>query len=136
VLLIGRYTNQGRALRKIQPNDAQEKTMVELETTPESDTLVVLDKGERLGTITFDAQLSAWMPMRRGSRARVHPSRVRSRLWKPYGSRGPRLRCSIRDVQLVNRSDYASSAERLIARRGLPELLAVIAAGSSYPEAR
>jgi hypothetical protein len=35
--------------------------MVEVATTPERDMLVVLDQGERLGTITFDRQLSAWM---------------------------------------------------------------------------
>jgi hypothetical protein len=35
--------------------------MVEVATTPKRDTLVVLDRGERLGTITFDRQLSAWV---------------------------------------------------------------------------
>jgi hypothetical protein len=56
VLFAAATQNQGPALWK-----NQEETMVEVETTPESDTLVVLDKGERLGTITFDAQLSAWI---------------------------------------------------------------------------
>jgi hypothetical protein len=35
--------------------------MIEVATTSERDTLVVLDRGERLGTITFDPKLSAWV---------------------------------------------------------------------------